>query len=233
MKKIMAFGLAVACLTAQAQEIRWPSANSGWLKGGRYVNSENLSKMQAGLNREQVRDLIGFPSYNEGIKVMDWTYLMNFLVNGETVQCQYKVLFDNRYKVNAMMWKPVGDHSCPPVEAKPEPPPLVVMSADGLFKFDSTELLPQGVAEIRDWATKADRNKTYQVTAYADRLGNPQYNKRLSQARADMVVRALSSVGIQSQGRGAGSISTTNCVGRQASAALIACLQPDRKVEIR
>ena len=107
------------------------------------------------------------------------------------------------------------------------------MSADGLFKFDSTELLPQGVAEIRDWATKADRSKTYRVTAYADRLGNPQYNKRLSQARADMVVRALSSVGIQSQGHGAGSISTTNCVGRQATAALIACLQPDRKVEIR
>ena len=234
MKKMMTFGLAVACLAAQAQEIRWPSANSAWIKGGRYVNSEELSKMQVGLNRDQVRDLIGFPTYNEGIKVMDWTYLMNFMVNGATVQCQYKVLFDNQYKVNAMMWKPVGEHNnCPPVESKPEPPPLVVMSADGLFKFDSTELLPQGVAEIRDWATKADRSKTYRVTAYADRLGNPQYNKRLSQARADMVVRALSSVGIQSQGHGAGSISTTNCVGRQATAALIACLQPDRKVEIR
>ena len=158
MKKMMAFGLAVACLAAQAQEIRWPSANSAWIKGGRYVNSEDLSKMQVGLNRDQVRDLIGFPTYNEGIKVMDWTYLMNFAVNGGTVQCQYKVLFDKQYKVNAMMWKPVGENNnCPPVESKPEPPPLVVMSADGLFKFDSTELLPQGVAEIRPKRIAAKR----------------------------------------------------------------------------
>ena len=237
MKKMMVLGLALACFAVQAQEVRWPAANSGWLKDGRYVNSENLSKMQAGLNRQQVRDLIGFPVYNEGIKVMDWTYLMNFMVNGATVQCQYKVLFDNHYKVSAMMWKPVGDHNtCPPVEQKPEPvepTPVMVMSADALFKFDSTSLLPQGVAEIRDWAVRADRSKTYRVTAYADRLGNPQYNRRLSQARADAVVRALSSEGIQSQGYGAGSISTTRCTGRQATAALIACLQPDRKVEIR
>ena len=234
MKKMMGFGLVAACLAAQAQDIRWPEVGSGWLKGGRYVNSENLSKMQVGLNRDQVRDLIGFPSYNEGIKVMDWTYLMNFMVNGATVQCQYKVLFDSQYKINGTMWKAVGENNtCPPVEPTPESKPLVVMSADGLFKFNSTELLPQGVAEIRDWAAKVDRSKTYRVTAYADRLGSASYNKRLSQARADMVVRALSAVGIQSQGYGAGSISTTTCAGSRATAALIACLQPDRKVEIR
>lgn len=234
MKKAMVLCAITIAGLAQAQEIRWPEVKSAWLKGGQYVNSENLSKMQVGLNRDQVRHLIGIPEYNEGIKVMDWTYLMNFMVDGATLQCQYKVLFDNKYKVSEMMWKPVGDNNnCPPVARPAEPPPVVVMSVDGLFKFDTTELLPQGVAEIRDWAGKADRSRTYRVTAYADRLGDLQYNKRLSQARADMIVRALSTAGIRSQGYGMGSISTTHCAGNRATAALIACLQPDRKVEIR
>ncbi|NNM62326.1 MAG: OmpA family protein [Steroidobacteraceae bacterium] len=78
------------------------------------------------------------------------------------------------------------------------------------------------------------------ITGYSDRLGRHAYNMRLSQQRA-AAVRAyrMRTAGIPAdkiQARGAdGSDPVTKpgeCKCTRATAKLIACLQPDRRVEV-
>jgi OOP family OmpA-OmpF porin len=78
------------------------------------------------------------------------------------------------------------------------------------------------------------------VEGHTDRLGTPDYNQRLSQERADAVKAYLVSTGkvdpmkITAVGKGESNPVTSPeaCRGAAATAALIACLQPDRRVEI-
>jgi OOP family OmpA-OmpF porin len=78
------------------------------------------------------------------------------------------------------------------------------------------------------------------VEGNTDRLGSDAYNQKLSQERADAVKAYLiTSAGIDPRkisatGRGETNPETKpgDCKGNKPTAALIACLQPDRRVEI-
>jgi len=74
------------------------------------------------------------------------------------------------------------------------------------------------------------------VLGYTDRLGNADYNDRLSRQRAYTVMDYLVKHGVPSglivaEGRGSVAPVTTDC-DQDDRAALIACLAPDRRVEI-
>ena len=78
------------------------------------------------------------------------------------------------------------------------------------------------------------------VTGHTDRIGSNAYNLKLSARRADAVSAYL----VQTAGIPAGKISARgvnganpvtrpgDCKGNKATPALIACLQPDRRVEV-
>lgn len=130
--------------------------------------------------------------------------------------------------------------------AVPPPPPAPVaqvmrLSADALFAFDRgnlADILPGGRAEIRDVAAKlnATRFGHIEVRGYTDRLGSPAYNQALSQRRADAVKALLVQQGIPAEridARGLGAQDPiARCSDNQSRDSLIACLQPDRRVEI-
>jgi OOP family OmpA-OmpF porin len=93
-----------------------------------------------------------------------------------------------------------------------------------------------------DQFTKDLRGTTYNhihVTGYTDRIGSDAYNQRLSEQRADAVKAYL----VQSDGIDASTIiadgkgksnpitKSGECIGGR-SAATVACLQPDRRVEL-
>ncbi|MGS0893187.1 OmpA family protein [Burkholderia stagnalis] len=129
------------------------------------------------------------------------------------------------------------------VVARPAAPVAQVMrlSADALFAFDRGDLadiLPGGRADIRDIAAKlsATRFGRIEVRGYTDRLGAPAYNQQLSQRRADAVKALLVRNGIPADridARGLGEQDPiTHCAGNQSHDSLVACLQPDRRVEI-
>ena len=76
------------------------------------------------------------------------------------------------------------------------------------------------------------------VTGHTDRLGSPPYNQKLSERRADAVKAYLISKGVQadrisSAGKGETQPVTKpdDCKGPK-SKKLIACLQPDRRVDV-
>jgi OmpA-OmpF porin, OOP family len=143
----------------------------------------------------------------------------------------------------------------PPVAAAPQPKafapqPQVVphaapvirrltLSTELLFPFDSATLRSSGRAKLEDLAQELEGARIERVTAvgHADRIGSEAYNIDLSQQRAESVQHYLGELGldpkrVQPVGRGeAEPITDGQCKGLQDEA-LIACLQPDRRVEL-
>lgn len=131
----------------------------------------------------------------------------------------------------------------PPAPApRPAPPMRVSFSADALFDFDKSDLKPAGKQELDKLASdlRGASFDAIQVTGHTDRLGPHDYNLRLSTRRA----QAVSDYLVQTAGIPAGKIVAKGvdganpvtkpgeCKGNQATPQLIACLQPDRRVDV-
>ncbi|MEJ5999325.1 OmpA family protein [Paucibacter soli] len=139
---------------------------------------------------------------------------------------------------------PVMAPAAPPVVQAPPPAPRqrASFSAESLFGFDQFAIKPEGMASLDRFATEAKRTQFEVITVegHTDRLGSTAYNQRLSQRRAEAVKDYLVSAGGIESGRinAAGrseSVPITkpeDCRGSQPNSKLIACLQPDRRVEI-
>jgi len=141
--------------------------------------------------------------------------------------------------------EPVAVAPAPPPPPTPAPPPprrRVTFSADSVFDFDKATLKPAGKQQIDTFAAEL-RGTDYDfitVTGHTDRIGSPAYNQKLSTRRAEVVKAYLEdSAGIPGskiRARGAdGSDPVTkpgDCKGNKPTKALIACLQPDRRVEV-
>jgi len=143
--------------------------------------------------------------------------------------------------------------SAPPMAAPPPPPPPppvmrnFEISADGTFEFDKAVLTPAGRGRmdsmIQQLRAAGFRARSILVVGYTDPLGKTDYNQRLSVARATSVREYMVSAGvpaniIQIEGRGETDLKVTeaDCKAQgnaKTRNALIACLQPDRRVEIR
>jgi len=133
----------------------------------------------------------------------------------------------------------------PPRPAPPPPPPApkkVTFSADSLFDFDKSAVKPEGKVQLDKLAAdlKGTSYDVITVTGHTDRLGPSAYNLALSTRRADAVKSYL----VESAGIPAGKIVAKgvdgadpvtkpgDCKGGKKTKALIACLQPDRRVEV-
>ena len=128
----------------------------------------------------------------------------------------------------------------PPPPPPPPEPVTVTLSADALFDFDSADLSTAGRQEL-DVLVEDLRGLDYEVlivTGHTDRIGPAEYNDGLSERRAEAVSEYLVGSGVPSgdiRTSGVGSdnpvTSPSDCEGPVTNA-LIACLQPDRRVEV-
>ncbi len=133
----------------------------------------------------------------------------------------------------------------PAVVEPPPPPPMrknVSFSADSLFDFGKDTVNPRGKQALQDFAAelKGTRFQFITVTGYSDRIGSHEYNMKLSTRRAEAVKSYLADTGIANDkiiAKGAdGSDPVTQpgqCKGQRRTPELIACLQPDRRVEVQ
>jgi OOP family OmpA-OmpF porin len=133
------------------------------------------------------------------------------------------------------------------VVAPPPPPPpppqrrRVSFSADSLFGFNKSDIRPEGKADLEAFAQelKSTRFDVVTVEGHTDRIGSPEYNEKLSMQRAETVKAYLIAAGIDGTkvtavGKGESSPTTKSdaCQGEKRTPQLIACLQPDRRVEV-
>jgi OOP family OmpA-OmpF porin len=116
----------------------------------------------------------------------------------------------------------------------------ITFSAEELFDFDKSVLRPAGKAALDNLASEINgvNYDTVLVTGHTDRIGTNQYNQKLSERRAGAVKAYLIHKGIPdnrltSAGKGETQPVTKpgDCKG-PVSKKLIACLQPDRRVEV-
>jgi len=149
--------------------------------------------------------------------------------------------------------KPVAAAPAPkvaPAPTKPEASPRAApekmlpqkinFSADALFDFDKAVLKPEGKAMLDELARTLQGAK-YEVivaTGHADRFGTVEYNQKLSERRADAVKHYLAAKEIplnkiSASGKGKSQPVTKpgECKGAK-SPKVIACLQPDRRVDV-
>jgi OOP family OmpA-OmpF porin len=118
----------------------------------------------------------------------------------------------------------------------------VSFSADNLFGFDKATLRPEAKLELDKFAAELKGTKfdVIKVTGHTDRIGSEAYNMKLSMERAEAVKGYLvESAGIPADkisARGVGEAQPVtkldDCKGTKATKKVIACLQPDRRVEV-
>ena len=144
----------------------------------------------------------------------------------------------------------------PPPQAAPKPAPApqpapkkepakllpqkINFSGDALFDFDKSVLRPEGRAMLDD-LVRVLQGANYEVIlaiGHTDRIGSKAYNQKLSVRRAEAVKKYLVDKGIApnriyAEGKGKTQPVTKpgDCKGKRGKQ-LIACLQPDRRVDV-
>jgi OmpA-OmpF porin, OOP family len=131
-----------------------------------------------------------------------------------------------------------------PTEAPPPPPPppparfeKVTLSATELFAFDSAKLsMPQPkLDEIANVLQQNTGMTDITVSGYTDRIGSSKYNHKLSQRRANAVRDYLMSKGVDGsrlKAVGRGEENPVVQCNQKKRKELIACLAPNRRVEV-
>ena len=173
--------------------------------------------------------------------------MFHFRKGDEVITCQYKVIYDKDHIAQTFHWAPA---SCADLLNEAAPPAAVVtevkertfnLSADALFefaKYGANDMLPKGRGELDAIAKELENAEKMAITVvgHTDRIGSDASNQLLSQRRAltvrqYLVDRGVPPMSITAEGRGE-SQPVKDCE-EQARAALIACLAPNRRVEIQ
>lgn len=115
------------------------------------------------------------------------------------------------------------------------------LSSDVLFAFGKANLKPeaaQSLDNLQQEISKVGSLSSVEVAGYTDRIGSDKYNQKLSQERANtvanyLVSKSISPDVIKAVGYGeANPVTGNTCDAVKGRKALIACLAPDRRVEV-
>lgn len=196
--------------------VNFPVLEKAWQKDGIFPNTENLSKIRAGVSKDELYNFIGRPHFSEANRAREWDYIMKFYQEDDSVKiCQYKVIFDDKFKGQEFYWKPadcekLAKPAQPVVQViqqvvpAPAPTPTphtpiiseqITLSADALFYFDKwkpEDMLPKGKPELDALAAKLREYQTrgrmqVHLVGHTDFKGDDMYNMNLSQLRAQTV----------------------------------------------
>jgi OOP family OmpA-OmpF porin len=119
-------------------------------------------------------------------------------------------------------------------------PQTVHYSTDAFFDFDEATLRAEGRAALDELVTELGEVKygSIRVVGHTDRIGPDEYNRELSERRANAVKNYLARHNVPAdrieavgKGKSEPTAETRNCTG-QKNQKLVRCLQPDRRVDI-
>jgi OmpA-OmpF porin, OOP family len=214
----------------------WPSAEARekWVKALQEIERTNQRASQSPCRGEDAGRLSALT--DEAWKEQDETHGTRWVHGWDAIERAQKLA----QQVNAGLDKCVP----PPPPPAPLPAPAAVkpisLSADALFDFDSAVMKPEGHRQVellaQQWrASGADIN-ALAIVGYTDRFGSNDHNLVLSQQRALAVATALKLQGVRAKRvdiKGLGAANPVqSCAGKKATPSVIACLAPNRRVEI-
>lgn len=245
--------------TVEDKKVNFPAIHKAWQKDGVFPNSENLSKIYAGVSKDELYALLGRPHFSEANRAREWDYILKFYEGDDVKICQYKVIFDSDFRGQQFYWQPAD---CARFATKIPAPSLmphmtmptmiaqapiinerIDLSADALFAFDkfgANDMLAKGRGDLNALAKKLqdyEQQGRVQivVTGHTDHFGDDMYNMNLSLLRAQTVRRVLLDAGVSATivATGAGeSEPIKTCSANLSKKAAIDCLQPNRRVSV-
>lgn len=248
-----------AAANVNSDAVQFPPKSAATLKEGTFANVDNLRQMIPGLTKTQVYDLLGPPHFSEGLfGVRQWDYIFNFRTGkgNEYLVCQYQIKYTQEMKTDTGAW---DKRECadviyprpapvvvppppppPPAPVPPAPPRRVTLAADALFAFGKSDIgsiSSEGRRRLDELSRelKSVEVERVRVIGHADRIGSAATNDKLSQDRAATVVSYLVRGGLASNlvtSEGRGSREPQVQCSQTNRTALIACLAPNRRVEI-
>lgn len=250
---ILPVGVTSPISVATEQEAKqFPDPQKTYVDAIQRYDVSQLKKLGLGINKNQVRFILGNPHFSEGLfAVHTWNYLIGLKKpdSNEYQLCQLRIDFDKDYLVNSMKWR---DASCqdlinPAVVPQTQPVAPVPQSYvlnNVLFNFNKSgskdvvggqAIFDQIAADVH---AKFKTIQSIHVTGFADHVGRKDYNESLSQARARTVANELITRGVakadqvmvDAQGSTA---AFAHCTEQAATPDVIHCLEPNRRVEIR
>lgn len=229
----------------QGGELVFPNIDKAYPKGGTRPTPEALRNIASGIEKDDLYTLVGVPHYKEGYwHVREWDYLFNLQRGDQWVKCQYKILFDKDGLGQSFHWQPAEcaelvKSQSPAAGASPTQ--RFEVSGDALFAFGRSgieDMLPEGRRQLDEIAQALGNSQTQRVTVvgHTDLIGDAMSNQVLSERRAQTVRNYLAAQGkvsgtISAEGHGE-SEPVKSCEGTMQRGALVACLQPNRRVEI-
>lgn len=245
------------CKNKNAEGVCFPDKDRSWLEttSGKYINTQNVESMRSGMTKDEVRETIGYPHFKEGFfGVTEWDYLFKFRTaptGNNFVNCQYKVKFDDNYRVKSMHWLepncPIQTKTALPVIVREVPAKqaqeTISIDTDALFVFDKAELNDvQSSGKVKlDNLLNLLRNNYSSIewlfiTGHTDPLGGEAYNQKLSETRANTVRNYLIRNGfpvntIIAKGVAAEQM-VKQCPTNLSIPELIACHQANRRVTV-
>ena len=215
---------------------------------GTFPTWDELANVKAGMTKDELYKLLGRPHYDEGMfGVREWDYLFHFHTPGQgtdnVTTCQFKVIYDKNKFTRSFFWRSVDPETavCPPTPRTPQMQKYT-LNADALFAFDKSgegDMLPAGKAQLDELARELQKYQSLnavRIIGHTDRLGSHEYNKGLSERRAETVRRYLVARGVPAGIMSSVGVGKTQqiheCSNNLPRRELIACLQPNRRVEV-
>ncbi|MEX3931862.1 OmpA family protein [Paraburkholderia phymatum] len=206
----------------------WPTRDN-WVQAIRAIEASNARASASSCKGESAGRLLALT--DEVWKEQDETHGTRWVHGWESIERAKKLSEQVDDELNRCAPPPAD---VPTAVEKP-----VALSADALFDFDSAMLTRNGNAALDTLASKLKRARTIDavtVTGYADRFGSVEHNRDLSSRRAQSVADALKERGVSAARfdvRGAGSAAPVATCPGPKTPAVIACLAPNRRVEVR
>lgn len=220
---------------------KFPAISESYRPQGSYASLENLEKIQPGMSKAQLYELLGSPHFHEGLfAVREWDYILRFRRAGQAdLVCQYKVLFDKDLQAQSFLFSPADclAQLQPATSPTVQPVPTlqrVTLSADASFAFDRADLSAAGRSNLDRLAVRIrhEHPQHIAVTGHSDRLGSRSHNLDLSLRRAEAVRDYLAAAGVPAgvmQVRGVGAAEpVVNCPDAPREQ-LIQCLASNRR----